>query len=135
MNRISASFFVFLSIANASFESCGAGRVKITQLDAVPLNTVQRGQPISLYFTFNVQAGTWINAGTITVKSSLNYIPVSSYSEPLCSRFKCPLAAGEHSYNYADVFPNVWGRVNTDIIVTNSSGAPLLCARWLVRTV
>jgi len=128
--------FLLMSGVGASFTSCDLKTALVfTELTAVPDSRVVAGQPISLRFAFNLSEGQWIPGGSIRIKTSLNYFPLSSYTESFCDRFHCPLMAGVHEFVYSDVFPSlVWGRVNTDIIVTNTSGVDLLCARLTVKS-
>lgn len=120
----------------ARFEACGyvGSQIRINRLEADPPATVANGQLITMRIRFTVQPNTWIPDGTINIASSMNYVPVQSWSEPLCSRLRCPLYAGEHEYVSETVkFPGGWGHVVTLITVVNGSGDPLLCARWTVH--
>ena len=120
----------------AGFEACGYvdSPIRINHLEADPPTSVANGQPVTMRIRFTVQPNTWIPDGTIRVASSLNYVPVQSWTEPLCNRLRCPLHAGEHEYVSETVnFPGGWGRVVKLITVANASGDPLLCARWTVH--
>lgn len=124
-----------LRAAAAGFEACGyvGSPVTINYLEADPPNVVANGQNITMRIRFTVHQNSWIPDGTIRVASSINYVPVQTWNEPLCSRLHCPLHAGVHEYVSDTVaFPGGWGRVVTLITAANASGDPLLCARWTV---
>jgi hypothetical protein len=135
MNMRTLLLLVIYGFATASFESCSSSAaVTITQLVADPPDVVAAGQPVTMEIRFTVPQGTWIPSGTLRVSTTLNYVPVDTWDESLCKYVHCPLTAGEHTVVLKQNFPDkVWGLVVADAVATNSSGAPLLCARWRVR--
>lgn len=117
----------------ASFETCGAGGVSVSHLEADPPSAVAAGQPVTMRVRFNVPDGTWIPDGRLRIATALNFVPVDTWEEPLCSHVRCPLQAGEQEVVLTQPFPpRIWGRVTADVTAVNASGAPLLCARWSV---
>jgi hypothetical protein len=128
--------FLALSIASASFESCGGGILSIHTLYADPLDRVASGQPIAIRFNFTVPQGVWIPSGNLHISTRLNLIPMNSWEEDLCSHVICPLSAGDHEVAIWQIFPEkVWGHFTARMEAMNESGTPLFCSRWSVWTV
>lgn len=117
----------------ASFDSCASGVVRVKHLEADPPSRVASEQPVTMRVQFTVPMNTWIPDGRLRIATSLNYVPVESWEEPLCSHVRCPLTAGEHEVIVTRPFPaGVWGHVVALVTAVNTSGEPLMCARWTV---
>jgi hypothetical protein len=127
-------FFLFvLATAAATFDSCKKGILSITNLEADPPNVVAAGQPVMMRVSFTVPEGLWIPDVTLKVATKLNFLPVDSWEESLCSYVRCPLRAGAQELIVMEPFPTgIWGRVTAELTAVNASGTPLLCTRWSV---
>lgn len=133
MNMHAILLFSFAAFAAASFEICGTPAVTVSELVADPPERVAANQPVTMRIRFTVPQGAWIPDGQLRLATSVNYVPVGTFEDQLCKYVQCPVRAGEHTIVMTENFPKlVWGRVVADAVATNSSGAPLLCARWRV---
>ncbi len=128
--------FILLSILGAavgSFVSCATTPIQINQLEADPSERVSVNQPVRMRVRFTVPPDSWIPDGTVRIAASVNLVPVTSWTEPLCSHVRCPLTAGDHDIEMKWVFPQrILGRIVADVTAVNVSETPLLCARWTV---
>lgn len=123
--------FFFISIASATFESCGGGILSIKNLIADPPDRVDSGQPVAMRFHFTVPQGVWIPSGNLRISTKLNLIPLRSWDDDLCSHVSCPLTPGDHEVAIWQIFPaKVWGHFSARMEGMNESNTPLFCARW-----
>jgi hypothetical protein len=126
-----------VSTVFASFMNCDSSLKKeglpLTALVAEPLHKVTGSQPCYFTINFTVPSGTFIPHGIVEVTTRWNGLNAHNSLSDLSDYIQLPLRSGNYTFRTIRTFPiGIWGYVNTDIVVYNSSGAQLLCARWSV---
>jgi hypothetical protein len=91
------------------------------------------GQPVRLTVQFE-NPGPEITSGLATTSITLNGLPFSPSSEPLCQNTACPIVIGANDRSTSSTWPtNVKGRVVTKSVWTNDDGDELLCVQTSVK--
>ena len=121
----------------ASFTNCASllktEGLPVSGLVAEPQHKVTGSQPCYFTINFTVPSGTFVPRGIVEVTTRWNGLNAHNSLSDLSEHMKLPLNPGNYTFRTIRTFPiGIWGYVNTDIIVYNSSGAQLLCARWSV---
>jgi len=122
------SFFALLTTCSGSIKDCGNGqsRFQFTELALKPDPPVSGG-PVDMTVVFT-NPGEAVTDGTVTTSITLNFIPFSPSTEPLCTNTKCPLVSGLNDRSTSSTTPtSVQGKVVTKIVWTALDGSELLC--------
>ena len=138
--RLAAAFAAAVfAVADAAttLKDCGAG-TSLFHLDAAKLDPADPapGAPVDLTLSYTVPAGVTIREGTAEYDVTVNYIPMTPYTEPLCQDVPCPIHAGSYTNTTRSTWPTgVHGLVVNKMIwkgAAMKAGAPeaaetLLC--------
>ena len=115
----------FLSTA-ALIKDCDTSSVfRPTQLALTPDPPVP-GKPIRLTLIFD-NTGSEITEGKVYTTLSVNYIPVSPTTEPLCENTACPIVSGINDRSTETTFPSVSGIIKSRVVWTGREEQSLLC--------
>lgn len=90
------------------------------------------GAPIYMTVKFE-NVGPEITAGTAVTSVTLNGLPFSPSTEPLCQNTACPIQAGLNDRSTSSTWPDVRGKVVTQSVWTNEDGENLLCLQTTVK--
>jgi hypothetical protein len=86
-----------------------------------------RGAPVYMTVEFE-NTGSTITEGTATTAFSLNYIPLTPSTKPLCEDTECPIVTGFNNRSTASVWPDtISGKIASKITWVSSDGRSLLC--------
>jgi len=123
-----ASFASFFSATDATIKDCGAGLsvFQFTELSLKPDPPVS-GEQLDMTVKF-VNPGSDVAEGTVTTSLTLNFIPFSPITEPLCDSTKCPILNGFNDRSTSSTWPNnVHGKVSSRIEWLTNASDMLLC--------
>lgn len=110
----------------ASIKDCDTTSVfRPTQLTLSPDPPVP-GKPVRLTLIFD-NTGPEITDGTVSTSITLNYIPISPTSGPLCENTACPIIPGSNDRSTETTFPSITGLVHSKVTWTGPQGQSLLC--------
>jgi hypothetical protein len=123
----------FLSVCSvissviASIKDCDSSSIfRPLELSVSPDPPVP-GQPVYLTLIFD-NTGSEITSGTVTTTLSINSIPFSPSTEPLCDNTKCPIVSGKNDRSTQNVWPSgVYGLVKSRITWMGPNNENLLC--------
>jgi len=121
------------SFHDAKIINCGVDTslLKLTDLALTPDPPVS-GSPIDMTVKF-LNPGDPITDGTVTTSITLNFIPFTPSTEPLCTNTKCPLVSGANDRSTSSTWPDsIQGKVVSKIVWTTPTGAELLCIQTTV---
>jgi len=90
------------------------------------------GQQIRLSVLFN-NPGPAVSDGRVTTSVTLNYLPLSPTTEPLCHNTGCPLVAGPNDRSTVSTWPDVRGNIVTKSVWNSVEGDNLLCVQTSVK--
>lgn len=93
---------------NSSVPAPSAAEVSLFRVNSVtisPSNPVP-GQAIDLHLDYTVPDGIIIKDGTTTYDFTLNFVPLSPSSNPLCQDIPCPLGPGTYSNVSSSTWPS-----------------------------
>jgi hypothetical protein len=84
---------------------------------------------VDLTLSYTVPAGVTISEGTAEYDVTVNYIPMTPYTEPLCQDVPCPIQAGSYTNTTRSTWPTgVHGLVVNKMIWKGTPDAvTLLC--------
>lgn len=110
----------------ATIKDCDSSSVfRPTQLALSPDPPVP-GKPVRLTLIFDNTASE-ITDGTVSTSISVNYIPLSPSSGPLCENTACPIIPGSNDRSTETTFPSVTGLIRSKVTWTGPQGQSLLC--------
>jgi hypothetical protein len=110
----------------ATIKDCNTASVfRPTQLAVYPDPPVP-GQPVKLTLIFD-NPGPQIDDGTVTTTLSVNFIPFSPSTNPLCDNTKCPIITGSNDRSTESIWPDVTGVVKSKITWNGPNNEQLLC--------
>ena len=135
LSVLTALFTVASAAAQTTLSNC-AKDSSVFRLDSFALNPSdpKPGDDVSLFTQYTVPPGMIVYGGTVEYKATLNYIPVPTYSEPLCNTIECPIIPGAYTNATHMTWPTgVSGKVVTKVIWKGGDDETLLCLE--VRTV
>jgi hypothetical protein len=127
-----AATAVTSAYAATTLKDCGVG-TSLFHLDAAKLDPADPapGAPVDLTLSYTVPAGVTIHEGTAEYDVTVNYIPLSPYTEPLCQDVPCPIKPGSYTNTTRSTWPSgVHGLVVNKMIwkgTGTSDAATLLC--------
>jgi hypothetical protein len=122
---IASCLFAFCS---ASITDCSKGTsiFEITELALTPDPPI-RGKDLYMTVQFN-NPGDDLSEGSTTTSVSLNYIPFTPTTKPLCDSTQCPIVSGPNDRSTSSVWPDtVSGIVLSKIVWNTLDGSQLLC--------
>jgi len=120
----------------ASVSNCGKNALfTITELGQLPTDSISAGDNLTL--TLKYTTPVEITGGIAKTSISLNYIPFTPTSEPLCLNTPCPMVQGIiYDGSVSDVFPGgVSGTLITTITWTDPVGIQLLCIKSIIQAI
>lgn len=118
-----------VATAQTTLSNC-AKDTSLFSLDAfaVTPSDPHPGDDVSLFTQYTVPPGRIVYGGTVEYKATLNYVPVATYSEPLCDTIECPIIAGTYTNATHMTWPTgVTGKVVTKIIWKGGDEETLMC--------
>ena len=120
------TLFTLFASSFASIKDCDPSSVfRPTQLAITPDPPIP-GQSIKLTLIFNNQ-GKEITDGTATTTLSVNFLPFSPTTVPLCQNTMCPIVSGSNDRSTETTFPDVTGIIKSRVTWTGTEGESLLC--------
>lgn len=131
MIRLALLAMCAATAARASISDCGSA-FQITQLALTPDPPVQ-GQPVFLTLAFNNNEAAAISAGTATTDITLNGIPLSPSTQPLCEATECPIPTGPNNRSTNTTWPAVSGKIISQLTWEDAAGKTLLCLLTQVK--
>jgi hypothetical protein len=133
MFRFLSAAAAAIALATASITDCDPTSVfRPTELSLVPDPPV-RGQPVTMTVKFN-NPGAEITDGKVVTSISLNGLPLTPSTEPLCENTQCPLVSGANDRTATSTWPGtVSGKVVSKSQWFGSAGESLLCIQTNVR--
>lgn len=128
--RLAALSSLFVAaFAATTLKDCGAG-TSLFRLDAAKLAPADPapGDAVDLTLSYTVPAGVEIRGGIAEYDVTVNYIPVSPYTEPLCQDVPCPVREGVYTNTTRSTWPTgVHGLVVNKMIWKGEDAELLLC--------
>lgn len=125
MLKLLTLFTVFVT-SFATIKDCDPSSVfRPTQLKLSPDPPIPN-QPVKLTLIFD-NTGKEITSGTVTTSFSVNYIPLSPTTAPLCDNTACPIVPGSNDRSTETTFPDVTGIIKSKVTWTGPEGESLLC--------
>jgi hypothetical protein len=91
-----------------------------------------QGKQISLTVIFN-NTGQPVTDGTVSTSISINRIPFTSISIPLCHDTVCPIVSGLNDRSTTAMFPSISGLIKGRVTWTGAQGESLLCIDTAVK--
>jgi hypothetical protein len=120
------TLFTILSSSFASIKDCDPSSVfRPTQLSISPDPPIP-GQSVKLTLVFD-NTGNEITDGTATTTLSVNFMPFSPTTKPLCENTACPILSGSNDRSTETTFPDVTGIIKSRVTWTGPEGESLLC--------
>jgi hypothetical protein len=120
------ALFTLFSNSLAVIKDCDPSSVfRPTQLALSPDPPIP-GKPVRLTLIFD-NTGPEITDGTVSTSLSVNYIPVSPSSGPLCENTACPIVPGANDRSTETTFPSVTGLIHSKVTWKGPQGQSLLC--------
>ncbi len=116
---------------HASISDCGSA-FQITQLALSPDPPVQ-SQPVFLNLVFNNNEAAAVSGGTATTSITLNGLPISPSTQPLCEATACPIPQGANNRSTNTTWPAVSGKIISRLTWEDSAGKTLLCLLTQVK--
>lgn len=116
---------------HASISDCGSS-FQIMQLAITPDPPVQN-QLVFLTLAFNNNEPATISAGTATTGITLNGLPLSPSTQPLCEATACPIPQGANNRSTNTTWPAVTGKITSRLTWVDSTGKTLLCLLTQVK--
>ena len=120
--------FLNLFNVNAVIKDCSSGTsiFSVTELSLKPDPPVA-GEQLDMTVRF-VNPGSDVAEGTVTTSLTLNFVPFSPTTEPLCDNTKCPILNGYNDRSTSSTWPsNVHGKVASRIEWLTNASDVLLC--------
>jgi hypothetical protein len=128
------SLFLSLTSVSASIRNCGTEmtQFKITELSQTPSDTIRPGENLTLTLKYDVPSR--VAMGTSVTSVSLNFIPVGTKTEELCSSMSCPIEPGSHDGSTWALFPSgVSGTLVSKINWYDDQQNHLLCIESVIK--
>ncbi len=113
----------------ATVKDCGGGTGLFT-INSLGLDPVSPtpGQEITLNLDYTVPEGLTVTDGTTRYDITLNFIPFSPSTNPLCQDIPCPLGPGHYVNATKSTWPSgVSGSFTSKMTWTDQDGQKLLC--------
>ena len=122
-----------LGTAAAAITDCDTSSVfRPTELSLVPDPPI-RGQPVLMTVKFN-NPGSEITNGKVVTSITLNGLPLTPSTDPLCENTQCPLVTGANDRTATSTWPDsVSGKIITKSQWYGPAGQSLLCVQTTVR--
>ncbi len=132
---LSTLFLSFATLASSTLKDCGAGVSKFTMLDqGFSPDPPAVGDNTTLWFYYQVPDGVDVTDGTAEYKLTLNGIPFSPTTDPLCTQVTCPLTTGIYNLSSSSIWEGgVSGKIISRISWYDTSKSLLLCSELTVR--
>lgn len=125
MLKLLTLFTLFVS-SFATIKDCDPSSIfRPSQLALSPDPPVP-GKPVRLTLIFD-NTGPEITQGTVSTSISVNYIPFSPSSVPLCENTACPIVPGSNDRSTETIFPSVTGIIHSKVTWVGPQGESLLC--------
>jgi hypothetical protein len=127
--RIIAALFALTAAATTTVKDCALG-TSVFRLEAAHLDPAdpQPGDIVDLHLSYTVPAGVVIRGGVTEYDVTVNYIPITPYTEPLCQDVQCPIQAGSYTNTSQSTWPTgVHGLVVNKMFWKGDAAETLLC--------
>lgn len=129
-------FFSLIGLVYGNIRDCGKENtiLKITELSQSPKDYIKPEQNFSLTLKYEVPEGIEILDGTAETSVSLNFIPMGTTTDSLCSKMECPLEPGMHDGSTWALFPSgVTGTLVSKINWYDEKKNHLLCIESSIK--
>lgn len=123
-----------IPFVSGNIRDCGKESTlfKITELSQSPIDKIIPGQNLTLTLKYDVPHE--ITAGTVETSVSLNFIPVGSSTEDLCSTISCPIESGIHDGSTWTSFPTgISGTLVSKVNWYDENKNNLLCIESTIK--
>jgi hypothetical protein len=128
---IRLALLAMCAVARAAISDCGSA-FQITQLALTPDPPV-KDQPVFLTLAFNNNEVVALSAGTATTSITLNGLPLSPSTQPLCEATACPIPTGANDRSTNTTWPAVSGKIISRLTWVDPAGKILLCLLTQVK--
>jgi hypothetical protein len=128
LSRLFYAASCLLAFSSASITDCsnGASIFKVTDLVLTPDPPV-KGKDLFMTVKFD-NPGEELSKGTVTTSVSLNFIPFTPTTKPLCDSTQCPIVSGPNDRSTSSIWPDtVSGAISSKIVWNTIDGFQLLC--------
>lgn len=126
------SIFTLFVCGQSLIKDCDPTSIfRPTKLELTPDSPIQ-GKHISLTVIFN-NTGQPVTDGTVSSSLSINRIPFTSISIPLCNDTVCPIVFGVNNMSTTAMFPSISGLIKSRVTWTGAQGESLLCIDTAVK--
>jgi len=127
--RLIAAISLFATIGQGAIKDCDPSSIfRPTELAILPDPPVA-DQPVAMTVKFN-NPGPIITDGSVTTSVTLNFIPFTPSTEPLCTNTVCPIPSGAVDRSTKSTWPTgISGRIVTISQWRDAIGQSLLCVQ------
>jgi hypothetical protein len=123
------------TLASSTLKNCGDGTSTFSLIDqGFSPDPPAVGDNTTLWFYYQVPEGLNINDGTAEYKITLNGIPFTPTTDPLCTQVTCPLVGGTYNLTSSSIWEGgVSGKIVSRISWYDTQKTLLLCSELTVR--
>ncbi len=102
--------------ATTTVQDCAPG-TSVFRLDSAHLDPAdpRPGDVVDLHLAYTVPDGVVVRGGLTEYDVTVNYVPITPYTEPLCQDIPCPLATG----TYSNITQSTWPTGVHGLVVNN----------------
>lgn len=129
LRTLATLWFAASAFAATTLKDCAPG-TSVFRLDAAKLTPADPapGDFVDLTLSYTVPDFVTIFEGTAEYDVSVNYIPMSPYTEPLCQNVPCPVREGTYTNTTRSTWPTgLHGLLVNKMIWKAAAGDTLLC--------
>lgn len=120
---------MFAGVSAVTLKDCGnsvTDQAKILDMGFSPENP-KGGDETEFWVAYDLKSD--INGGKATYSVTLNYLPLPTTTDDLCTQTSCPKVAGTYNETTKGTFPTgVSGKVVSRIQWTNQNDQPIWCS-------
>ena len=129
MNLLKILLGLFATVSAVTLKDCGnsvTDQAKITGMGFSPENP-QSGDLTEFWVAYDLKSQ--ITGGNAAYSITLNYLPIPTTNDELCSQTTCPKSIGTYNETSHGTFPSgLSGKVVSKIQWTNQNNQPVWCA-------
>lgn len=128
MNLFKILFTLFAGVSAVTLKDCGSSatdQAKILGMGFSPENP-KAGDQTEFWVAYDLKSE--IAGGKADYSVTLNYLPLPTTTDDLCTQTSCPKVPGVYNETTHGTFPDVGGKVVSKIQWTNQDGQPIWCS-------
>jgi hypothetical protein len=131
--------FAAITLATAAavtVQDCGTSAGALFALDRLAISPMSPapGDTVDLHLEYRVPDGLVVRDGTTTYDVTLNFIPLTPSTNPLCQDVPCPLGPGAYKNTTKSTWPSgVTGAFSSTMRWRDADDALLLCVKLAGR--